>query len=443
MSSIPTDSQKFKMDEGDPLERTQPTNQLENAAGADGGISAESTHHQEGQEMKRRRIQMDDHKCLQHSRTNTGALPLTNPAMVKSSSKDVNRGLYPRQPKPKHNSSKTHSLGNSHHHASVRIPAARSKAASNSQSAHFVKDIRSFGVCSPKSSPNKDLKMSSIVDNHSEHARKHVTKDIRSFGVCSPKKASTAPYSSPNKDLKMSKVVDKHTGTTSTAVSDNLLIKFDNDTTLNTPNVVNQAGAARNMACANAATISDKLLNEFENDMMYDTTEVLSLVEKAESDTSSPCKSLQGRDRDSLSKKPRATNASGHLGDPMISDEFENDTTFDTIEVLNLVEKAESDTSSPCKGVQRGSSSHSKKPHAPNTFGLLGDPILISDEEDDEDWDVGVDMFSMLPIEVMENIFCNMPILDLSLGVNLVCTSWNKIIKREEVIIHVYNFYQF
>ncbi|XP_033123464.1 F-box DNA helicase 1-like [Anneissia japonica] len=45
---------------------------------------------------KRKKIQMDYQQCTEHSGTEDGAQPLTNPECVRKSSKDVNRGLYPQ-----------------------------------------------------------------------------------------------------------------------------------------------------------------------------------------------------------------------------------------------------------------------------------------------------------------------------------------------------------
>ena len=63
------------------------------------------------------------------------------------------------------------------------------------------------------------------------------------------------------------------------------------------------------------------------------------------------------------------------------------------------------------------------------TFGLLGEETieLSSDEEEDICW------FDYLPVEVMENILCRLPLMDLCLNVNTVCKRWNDIISNEKV----------
>lgn len=44
--------------------------------------------------------------------------------------------------------------------------------------------------------------------------------------------------------------------------------------------------------------------------------------------------------------------------------------------------------------------------------------------------------FDRLPLEVVENIFCMLPMLDLCLNSNRVCTSWSKIISADKVCLY-------
>ena len=47
--------------------------------------------------VKRRKIHMNVIECSRHSATETGGQPLKTPAITRTSSKDPNRGLYPRE----------------------------------------------------------------------------------------------------------------------------------------------------------------------------------------------------------------------------------------------------------------------------------------------------------------------------------------------------------
>ncbi|KAK7503582.1 hypothetical protein BaRGS_00005121 [Batillaria attramentaria] len=59
------------------------------------------------------------------------------------------------------------------------------------------------------------------------------------------------------------------------------------------------------------------------------------------------------------------------------------------------------------------------------TFGLLGESKVKV---------LAVNYFEQLPVDVIENIFCRLPMLDLCLNMNLVCTAWNDIISNEKFV---------
>ncbi|OWF35307.1 F-box only protein 18 [Mizuhopecten yessoensis] len=61
-----------------------------------------------------------------------------------------------------------------------------------------------------------------------------------------------------------------------------------------------------------------------------------------------------------------------------------------------------------------------------NTFGLLGNGTVCKMAEEK------IDYFSRLPPEVMQHIFCHLPMLDLCLNSNRVCKRWNEIISSEK-----------
>ena len=114
----------------------------------------------------------------------------------------------------------------------------------------------------------------------------------------------------------------------------------------------------------------------------------------------------------------------------------------------------DSQTSSSSDGLsERGSSSSSsssvsttckisrqskKQSSASSTkYGLVGGDITESDDES-EDFNYCGTEFSQLPVEIMENIFCQLPIVDLMLNCVLVCRQWNNVISRDSVIESLY-----
>ena len=69
-----------------------------------------------------------------------------------------------------------------------------------------------------------------------------------------------------------------------------------------------------------------------------------------------------------------------------------------------------------------------------STFGLVGGDVIDSYEEDDSlDFKHSSTDFSHLPAEIMENIFCQLPIVDLMLNCALVCHQWYNVISQDSV----------
>lgn len=77
-----------------------------------------------------------------------------------------------------------------------------------------------------------------------------------------------------------------------------------------------------------------------------------------------------------------------------------------------------------------------KQASAKSTFGLVGGDVSDSDEDggDSQDLSQCDSDFAQLPVEILENIFCQLPIVDLMLNCALVCRQWYDIISRESVM---------
>ena len=70
-------------------------------------------------------------------------------------------------------------------------------------------------------------------------------------------------------------------------------------------------------------------------------------------------------------------------------------------------------------------------------------PVEDDDEsntEGDSDTNPSETEFSCLPEEIMENIFCQLPMIDLLLNCALVCRQWNNIIARHTVMTKVVRY---
>lgn len=63
------------------------------------------------------------------------------------------------------------------------------------------------------------------------------------------------------------------------------------------------------------------------------------------------------------------------------------------------------------------------------------DSVITVDYNDYKQEDSGGEIEEMegmlFPVEILENIFCRLPFIDLFVSVRLVCRHWNRIISRE------------
>ena len=108
-------------------------------------------------------------------------------------------------------------------------------------------------------------------------------------------------------------------------------------------------------------------------------------------------------------------------------------------------ESDQKNTTSSCKKSSLSSKSARQtkgQASAKSTFGLVGGDVSNSDDDDDDDSE---DLsqcdsdFAQLPVEIMENIFCQLPIVDLMLNCALVCRQWYDIISRDSVMALIFS----
>ena len=98
------------------------------------------------------------------------------------------------------------------------------------------------------------------------------------------------------------------------------------------------------------------------------------------------------------------------------------------------VRSSSSSSSSSVSTTCKSSRQNKQQSSASSTkYGLVGGDITESDDES-EDFNYCGTEFSQLPVEIMENIFCQLPIVDLMLNCVLVCRQWNNVISRDSVI---------
>ena len=102
-------------------------------------------------------------------------------------------------------------------------------------------------------------------------------------------------------------------------------------------------------------------------------------------------------------------------------------------------ESDQKNIASSCKKSLLSSKSVRQEKTAKSTFGLVGGDVSDSDDDDDDDDSQDLSQcdsdFAQLPVEIMENIFCQLPIVDLMLNCALVCHQWYDIISRDSVMV--------
>ena len=109
--------------------------------------------------------------------------------------------------------------------------------------------------------------------------------------------------------------------------------------------------------------------------------------------------------------------------------------TKSTIDIScsNKADIHENDTSS----TEPSSSSCPVNTSGSDSYGLLGSSIFIDSDDSDFENLCYADYMSSLPLEVIENVLCRLPLTDLCLNVNRVCQRWNRIISNPKVSGHI------
>ncbi|XP_028410868.1 F-box DNA helicase 1-like [Dendronephthya gigantea] len=164
--------------------------------------------------------------------------------------------------------------------------------------------------------------------------------------------------------------------------------------------------------------------------------------EKAESMAMSQ-ENLKHRDDHINSNPNHDTNFISQVSNSAELDETEHDA-----EIIECCEKAELSFSQEKLKQKNTKSSKNSSCHSPNMFGLFG--ISSSDEEelglcfDEEMQNYQLkSYFDKLPDEILENIFCQLPLVDLLMNLSLVCKRWHRIISCEKFLLWKKRYYRY
>ncbi|XP_078676527.1 F-box DNA helicase 1-like isoform X2 [Branchiostoma floridae x Branchiostoma belcheri] len=418
------------------------------------GLAQTTTSAEGGPQEKRRKITMDPGACLEYSNSEVGANPLKNPLSVKKSSKNINEILMPRKPRDNKNGKK--------------VPTTSSgRVFTRFRKASTFPSTQSQGVSGANLAMNNRMKDSKMDDFF-----------IRDNNCRNPSNVHRNPCtSSPDKDAQNSKPSKgqnfkrTYTGTQKASTSSTITT----ETCLRTPTKSTSNNAAFSMSSPSSSSQKTspgahrvspgsrvfkwppkKSSQSVPITTSPDTTTHIFVCSPdrgevrssgASSWTSSSSSSSQSSAGSCSSGQTCTSDSSlqsgGNLGptaggvvrnifgkaaDGSVTQSEQQQSSLDDSELDNLLANYNMDQ---CTSQQRTSTDNSNK------FGLFGVSSSSHGNDDDGSSD-GEDLrpnpFEMLPDELLENIFCQMPMLDLCLHLSLVCQRWREIIQRDTFI---------
>ncbi|XP_033746802.1 F-box DNA helicase 1-like [Pecten maximus] len=435
---------------------------------------------------KKRRIHMDVQECFAHAQTEDGIHPLSNP--LESSSRPKPYKLTPRPPRIK--ASYAHGVHNTYSSATVVSETNNDSPSLGSRlvDAYHNKTPGGFGsatlLCASSMLPElADLQKESITTNQNAGTVHHKTLHTELSSICVPKqdscdnKSSTPSTVTNRQGIRTSDNSQEHKSIGNLPSSSNKTLKSNDSQKNSRSNTPSKSGKQpilpNQQKMTNFFTSSKECKSESEKSC-HDDSYVYGTV----ASSYTPIKNVGGssvvfviddESPDFLSRQKASQESSSGYSSTKNSPakcslkDFKENAVVKKLFAgqKSLVDnpnlkpvKASSVSSSPNRFGSHKKSMYSKKEPKTeqlmrmeidsisssddecmsqaldcaitDTFGLLGNGTMKKKEEEK------IDYFSILPTEVMEHIFCHLPMLDLCLNSNKVCKRWNEIISSEK-----------
>ncbi|XP_060587800.1 F-box DNA helicase 1-like, partial [Ruditapes philippinarum] len=360
------------------------------------------------QTSKRKRLHMDSEACLDHVNTDEGALPLSSPHLVsqKGANIDVNRGLHPvvRNRKRKFESFHEEDLTNDKSNSNKKEIMQFNTVTVNS-SQGFVSASKMYDI-NHKQNVQSVVKPKNNIDmflQRSQSEKKGKIKQIPNQGSLRSFVSSSTP-SAPSCSHHSSKKTKEETSVNAQ--------ESPSRTVMYSP--IKKLSPKDSMSCIYISDDSPCSSQEFSSQKsnMSENPVIKQLFQAAKD--FDPKVKTKGKKSKPVSSP--FLNASKNEGAKYFeSDSFDINTAFDS----------DMDDSSSVDSKNSISESKRKKTES-DTYGLLGTGSYPKEEK--------INYFERLPPEVLENIFCQLPLLDLCLNSNRVCLQWNDIISDEKFV---------
>ena len=335
---------------------------------------------------KRRKIHMSEADCFSYTSSEDGGVALSHPKdLTRNSSVDVNSKLQPVHRKRKKQQCEFNSVDGSFGHNRLGdIPNSQGFVSAKNMYNIAGKSVTGSLSKRTKNSPGKPvLSKKGILANQSS---------ILSFISSS---SSTLSSSTDESNSTCTKFKDLN--------ADNELVSKPKRTVMYSP--IKRLGETGTIYISDTSPSSSPISSQGSSNsvsIMKDNAVVKQLFEAQ--------KHMDGIPRTKPSKSKSATRSK------FITRKSENTKSEPT--VLNSLETDSFDLS--------GAFNSDLEEAERDKYGLLGSGNYPCGK-------CGENYFEQLPPEVLENIFCQLPMLDLCLNSNRVCLSWNNIIANEKV----------
>ena len=422
--------------------------------------------------MKRKRLHMDAQDCITHAQTEQGSVALKNPATIKTSSKDVNRGLYPRPPKSSQRGAVPTCTCTSLPTSFSPNKKKRNKFQLNPEEMKKQSRIDKFFPVSP----GKKAVTDNSLDNRTAHPSPQPAAAASSFhathtsssSFISPKNlnsqfASMGPAKAPELQVFNRSITTSDSYQAVTPENNVQMAPSHPSCHVYTPRTPTKVYPNQNHAKFSHSDGQSSLSTQRPvpipvksvDDTCRDGVNESSLSTSRPSTSSFVQPSLpssQERTPPKPAKSPSPAKSEISTVESDI-DNFNNDTSLDDFDptimpmassqgstVDSDIEAFDKDSyfdnidpemlSAECPSVPSLPSSQSAN-NPPNTFGLLGEGSSPGCSNSDDE--PSVQGFDRLPIEVLLRIFCFVPMMDLYQHLSCVCKLWYQIISKEEV----------
>ncbi len=309
-----------------------------------------------------KRIHMDLKDCKDHSETQSGAKPLTDPSTMSKSSRDPNRGLYPR-PSRKRGSSSSGAFVSASSLLNPRLPFVPASTSAHNQA----------------TSPNRALQSQQFDSSPRKRPRVGRSKLPAQSNSLDRYFSASQPNSSSGDGSDESSIPSKK------------------------------------LFCSQGSSELPPLPKSPPS-FMSSATRPEGGVERSMSPNGKSKTEAKAPERLFVKKKTDSKRTKKSRKEP----KFKRDNTF-----------LYSQGQTAAIPAQSKASNNNEK----DLYGLLGNGNRLPDEAESGT------QISELPFEILENILCRLPLMDLCLNVNRVCKDWKDIISDEKVG-EVWNFQQ-